>query len=77
MLFQDSTLTASTIGKLSLHCLVDAGCHKTLFNKKVYDDNQSLFSNLYKVPFLEKHFFTVGNGQKLVADFMLALPIQI
>ena len=57
--------------------MFDTGCHKTLFNKKVYDANQSLFSNLYKVLFLEKHFVTVGNGQKLVADFMLALPIQI
>ena len=73
----DSTVRIFTIGNLSLNSLIDTGCHKTLLHKKVYDANISLFANIYKVPFLEKHTITVGNGQQLVADFMLALPILI
>ena len=65
-LHPDSTVRTYTIGNLSLNFLIDTGCHKTLLNKKVYDANISLFANISKVPFLEKHTTTVGNGQHLL-----------
>ena len=35
------------------------------------------FQNYYKIPFLEKHSITVGNGQQIYAHKMIALPLQI
>ena len=46
---------ASTPTGLALHTLVDTGCHKTLLNKKFYDQNKKHFQNFYELPFLEKH----------------------
>ena len=76
-LHPDSTVRTCTIGNLSLNSLIDTGCHKTLLNKEIYDANISLFVNIYKVPFLVKHTIIAGNGQQLIADFILALPILI
>ena len=73
----DGTVTASTPTCLSLHTLIDTGCHKTLLSKKIYDQNKKHFQNFYEIPFLEKHSITVGNGQQIVAHKMIALPLKI
>ena len=51
----DGTVTASTPSGLSVHTLIDTGCHKTLLSKKFYDQNQKQFQNFSEIPFLEKH----------------------
>ena len=73
----DGTVTASTLIELPLHTLLDTGCHKTLLSKKIYDQNIKHFQNYYKMPFLEKHSITVGNGQQIHAHKMIALPLKI
>ena len=73
----DGTVTTSTLTGLPLHTLLDTGCQKTLLSKKVYDQNIKHFQNYYKIPFLEKHSITVGNGQQIYAHKMIALPLKI
>ena len=69
--------TASTPSGLSVHTLIDTGCHKTLLSKKFYDQNQKHFQIFSEIPFLEKHSITVGNGQQIVAHKMISLPLLI
>ena len=73
----DGTITMSTLTGLPLHTLLDAGCHKTLLSKKIYDQNKKHFQNCYEIPFLEKHSITVGNGQQIYAHKRIALPLKI
>ena len=73
----DGMVTSSTPTDLPLHTLIDTGCHKTLLSKKIYDQHKKHFQNFYEIPFLEKHFITVGNRQQIVAHKMMALPLQI
>ena len=73
----DGTVTASTPSGLSIHTLIDTGCHKTLLSKKFYDQNQKHFQNFSEIPFLEKHSITVGNGQQIIAHKMISLPLLI
>ena len=69
----DGTLTASTPTCLPLHTLIDTSCYKTLLSKRFYSQNQKHFQNFYKVPFLEKHSITVGNGQIIFEHKMILL----
>ena len=73
----DGTVTALTLTGLSLHTLFDTGCHNPLLSKKIYDQNQKHFQNYYEIPFLEKHSITVGNGQQIYAQRMIALALKI
>ena len=41
----DGTVMASTLTGLSLHTLLDTGCHKTLLSKNIYDQNKKHFQN--------------------------------
>ena len=76
-LYMDSTVTAYIPSGLPSHTLIDTGCHKTLLNRSFYERHQNHFKNFHKVPFHEKHSITVGNGQHIVAQEMISLPIQI
>ena len=73
----DETVTVSTLTGLLLHTLLDTGCHKKLLSKKVFDHNSKHFQNYYEIPFLEKHFITVRNGQQIYEHKMIALPLRI
>ena len=73
----DGMVTTSSLTGLPLHTLLDTGCHKTLLSKKIYEQNKKHFKNFYEIPFLEKHSITVGNGQQIFAQKMIALPLKI
>ena len=73
----DGTVTASTLTGLPLYTLLDTGCHKILFSKKIYDQNKKHFQNFYEILILEKHSITVGNGQQIFAHKMIVLPLKI
>ena len=60
------TVMASTLTGLPLHTLLDTGCHKTSFSKKIYDQNKKHFQNFYEIPFLEKTFY---NSRKWTTNF--------
>lgn len=78
LLNMNGTVTGYTSTGLPLNILIDTGCHKTLLNKKFYETHYSKhLKNFRKIPFLEKHLITVGNGQQITPQGMIAFPVDI
>ena len=62
---------------LQLTTLIDAGCHKTILNRKFLKQHLYHFQNFKKVLLKEDHKIRLANGLVIKTDGLIAMPLII